>query len=58
MGKRMRTSDGVHRAAAGAAEIAAALVQSQRFVVPEGTPFPLLRLGDALVYRAITAQMA
>jgi hypothetical protein len=41
-----------------AAEIAAALAQSRRFVVPEGTTFPLLSLGDVLIYGAIMAQMA
>ncbi len=41
-----------------AAEIAAALTQPRRVVVPEGTPFPLLSLGDVLVYGATMAQMA
>jgi hypothetical protein len=41
-----------------AAEIAAALAQVRRFVVPEGTPFPLLSLGDVLIYGAVMAQMA
>ncbi len=41
-----------------AAEIAAALAQPRQFIVPEGAPFPLLSLGDVLVYGAIMAQMA
>ena len=41
-----------------AAEIAAALAQPRRLAVPEGTPFPLLSLGDVLIYGAIMAQMA
>ncbi|MGH9466457.1 MAG: RHS repeat domain-containing protein [Terriglobales bacterium] len=41
-----------------AGEIAAALAQERQFVTPEGTPFPLLSLGDVLVYGAIMAQMA
>lgn len=41
-----------------AAEIAAALAQPRQLVVPDGAPFPLLSLGDVLVYGAIMAQMA
>ena len=41
-----------------AAEIAAALVRPRDLVVPEGRPFPLLGLGDVLIYGAIMAQMA
>ncbi len=51
-------SDDAHSAAANAAEIAAALARPRRLVAPEGTPFPLLSLGDVLIYGAIMAQMA
>ncbi len=45
-------------AEATAAEIAAALVRPRQFLVPEGMPFPLLSLGDVLIYGAAMAQMA
>ncbi len=38
--------------------MAAALARPRRLVAPEGTPFPLLSLGDVLIYGAIMAQMA
>jgi hypothetical protein len=38
-----------------AAEISAALVQAREFVVPNGTQFPLLSLGDVLTYGAVMA---
>ncbi len=41
-----------------AAEIAAALVRPRDLVVPKGAPFPLLSLGDLLIYGAIMAQIA
>ena len=58
MGERALTSGRGDRAAADAAEIAVALSQPRNLVAPEGAPFPLLSLGDVLVYGAIMAQMA
>jgi hypothetical protein len=54
----MRMSDDAHSRAADADELAAALVRPRDLVVPEGTPFPLLSLGDVLIYGAIMAQTA
>jgi hypothetical protein len=56
---RMRTSErDREQTRAATAEIAAALVRPRDLVVPEGTPFPLVSLGDVLVYGATMAQMA
>ncbi len=55
----MPTSGNDHKAMEDAAtEIAAALARPRNLVAPEGTPFPLLSLGDVLIYGAIMAQMA
>ncbi len=58
MGEHVLTSGSGSRAAADAAGIAAALAEPRQFIVPDGAPFPLLSLGDVLVYGAIMAQMA
>ena len=55
----MRTRDGDRDSMTGAAAgIAAALAEPRQLIAPEGAPFPLLSLGDVLVYGAIMAQMA
>ncbi|MGH9466455.1 MAG: hypothetical protein ACRD1Y_03780 [Terriglobales bacterium] len=54
----MRTPKAEREQLTAAAEIAAALAQLRKLIVPEGTPFPLLSLGDVLIYGAIMAQMA
>ena len=41
-----------------AAELAHALVKSRKFIIPEAAAFPLLTLGDVLVFGASMASIA
>ncbi len=52
------SNDGRRQLKEAAAEIAGELARARKFVVPEGTPFPLLSLGDVLVLGAMTARTA